>query len=69
MTALGLLLGLGGTLIVSRLLQHQLYDTGSYDPAVLALAAATLGSMALLACWLPARRAARSDPITALRSD
>jgi putative ABC transport system permease protein len=61
----GLLLMLG----VGRVLQAMLYRTQATDPAVLGGLTVTLLGVALLACWLPARRAAKVDPLIALRAE
>jgi predicted permease len=65
----GLLLGLAGALVLSRLLATMLYGVGPRDPLSLGLVAFVLASVAVLASYLPARRASRVDPLTALRSD
>jgi putative ABC transport system permease protein len=65
----GLAAGIAGSLVLTRLLQSLLYETSSQDPVALALVAGVLAFVGLLACWLPARRAARVDPMVALRSD
>jgi predicted permease len=67
--AAGFAIGLAGTLGMGRYLRSELYDTGPFDPAVLAAAVAVLGIVALIACVLPAHRAMRVDPLTALRVD
>jgi predicted permease len=64
---LGVLLGLGGAAALSRSLSGLLFEVSPTDPAVFALAAAVLAAAALLASYLPARRAARIDPGVALR--
>jgi putative ABC transport system permease protein len=69
LTALGLGIGLLGALAVGRLLASTLHDVSPTDPLVLLLVPIVLGSAALVACWLPARRAARIDPMTALRCE
>jgi putative ABC transport system permease protein len=61
----GLVLSLGAT----RTLAGLLYGVGPQDPATLAATLAVLGGAALAASWIPARRATRVDPITALRAD
>ena len=53
----------------SRLLAGMLYGVKATDPATYALVIATLGAIALLACYLPARRAMRVDPVLALKQD
>jgi putative ABC transport system permease protein len=67
MTMAGLALGLGGAMFATRYLASLLYGIGASDPLTLASAAITLGAVALAACYLPARRATRVDPLVALR--
>jgi predicted permease len=64
---IGLAIGIPAALVGGRLLANQLYGVKSYDPAILALAAAVLTACALLAGFVPAERAASIDPIRALR--
>ncbi len=64
-TGFGLLL----SLITSRALASQLYGVGSIDPVTFALVACVLLAVAGLACYVPARQAARVDPVIALRSE
>jgi putative ABC transport system permease protein len=66
---LGLLLGLGGSAFVVRLLQTMLYQTDPLDPAVFATVAALLLGVATGACLLPAWRASRLNPLQALRTE
>jgi ABC-type antimicrobial peptide transport system permease subunit len=61
--------GLAATFGVVRLVQSQLFGVQPHDPAALAGATALLLSMAFAAAYLPARRASRIDPLTALRHD
>jgi ABC-type antimicrobial peptide transport system permease subunit len=63
----GLAIGVPAALAGGRLLANQLYGVKSHDPAILAIAAAVLTACALLAGFVPARRAASIDPIRALR--
>jgi predicted permease len=67
--AAGFALGLGGIFAMGRFFRSELYDTGPFDPAVLSSAAAILAVVALAACLLPARRATRIEPVTALRQE
>jgi putative ABC transport system permease protein len=65
----GLAVGLGACLALGRLLQSQLYGVSAFDPLTLAGAGAGLAVIAAVACWVPARRAARLDPVTTLRAE
>jgi predicted permease len=67
LTAIGLVLGFAGSLAATRLMSNMLFGVGARDPLTLAVTAALLGLMALLACLIPARRAAKVDPVVALR--
>jgi putative ABC transport system permease protein len=69
LAALGLFIGSGAALALTRYLEALLYSVRPTDPAVFALAIATLLLVAAAACYLPARRAARVDPIVVLRED
>ena len=69
LTALGLAIGVGGALAVSRVLSSFLYGIGAADPATYAAVALLLAACAALACWIPARRAASIDPMRALRAE
>jgi putative ABC transport system permease protein len=63
----GCILGLGSSLAVTRVLEASLYHVSRFDTQTILLVAALLLSVALLAAYLPARRAARIDPMVALR--
>jgi putative ABC transport system permease protein len=65
----GVALGTALAWPLARLITRQLYAVGASDPATFAMAPAILIAAALLACYLPARRAARLDPLDALRAD
>ena len=67
--AIGLIIGLGASLAVNRILQSQLVGVSPYDPVTMAGAPIVLILVALLASYLPARRAASLDPMVALRHD
>ena len=69
LAALGLGFGLLAALAGGRVLSSLLYETSVTDFASYVLAALALAAATLLACWLPARRAARVDPMTALRAE
>jgi len=66
---LGLVIGIVAALALGRLLTTQLYEVSPHNPALLAITALTLGAVALLACFLPARRATFVNPIEALRTE
>jgi putative ABC transport system permease protein len=65
----GLALGFVAALMLSRLLTKMLYRVGPHDPGPLAVVAVALISVSLVASYLPARRASRVDPLTALRAE
>jgi predicted permease len=67
--ALGMGIGLAAALGVCRLMARLLFKVSPHDPATLTAVAAVLAAVGLLACWMPARRAARLDPFRALRQD
>jgi putative ABC transport system permease protein len=67
LTFLGVVLGLGGAYVLTRLLVSLLVQVTPTDPVTFAATAALLAMIALLACYVPARRAARVDPMIALR--
>jgi ABC-type antimicrobial peptide transport system permease subunit len=67
--ACGAALGIFGAWIAGRAMQNILFDTPALSLAPLAAALAVLSAVSLAACWLPARRAARVDPLVALRSE
>jgi putative ABC transport system permease protein len=68
-TAIGAVLGVLGSLLALRLLQAMLFQVSARDPWTLAAALALLAAVALLAAWIPSRRAARVDPVEALRQE
>lgn len=67
LTALGLLVGLFATWGSTRVLSTLLFQVGASDPLVILAVTGSMGAAALLACALPALRAARVDPVIALR--
>jgi len=66
-TGIGITLGLVGSFILMRSLQSMLYEVGAADPLTFAIVALLLLIVALLAAYLPARRATKVDPNVALR--
>jgi ABC-type lipoprotein release transport system permease subunit len=58
-----------GAIGAARLLASELYQVRTSDPTVLCVAVVTITSAALLACWIPARRAARLAPSATLRAE
>jgi putative ABC transport system permease protein len=69
LAAVGVLIGLAGSLAVSRTLSTLLYGVRSTEPAAFASVALLLVGVAVVASLVPARRAARVDPMVALRHD
>jgi len=63
----GVLAGTAGAIILAQFLRSQLYQVSTFDPATFALVCLILLVVALAACYLPARRATKVDPIVALR--
>ena len=66
---LGAVIGVAAALAGSRLIESLLYGVSPRDPVVFAATTALLIAVALVACWLPARRAARLSPMAALRTE
>jgi predicted permease len=69
LAGLGIVIGLAGAIAVTRLLSSLLFGIGPLDPMTFLAVPALLLGVAWFACWLPARRAARVDPMVALRSE
>jgi putative ABC transport system permease protein len=67
LTVLGLVLGACGAFGLTRLMQNLLFGVSVRDPATFVVVAVALGGVALFACYIPARRAAKADPAVALR--
>jgi putative ABC transport system permease protein len=65
----GLIIGMLGVIGAGRGLQSVLYGVGGFDGPALSFALFALAVVALIACWLPALRATRVDPITAIRTE
>jgi len=66
---IGVAIGIGGALAATRVIKTFLFETTPTDPVTLAAVAVTLAIAGTLAAWIPARRAARVDPVTALRTE
>lgn len=64
----GVLLGIPSSLFAGRLVQSMLYGVQATDPLTLGSVAAFLGAVAALACYIPARRAAKVNPVDAFRA-
>lgn len=69
LTLAGVAVGLGGALAATRVLGSQLYGVGTTDAATFAVVSLLLAGVAMLASYIPARRAARVDPMVALRDE
>jgi len=69
LAGIGLLLGVAGSLVLTRVMQSQLFNVAATDPITLAVVVGILLAVAVLAICIPANRAARVDPIANLRSE
>jgi putative ABC transport system permease protein len=69
LVAISVLIGLAGAFAATRLLSSMLFGVGASDPITFAAIVVVLSVVAFLAAWLPARRAARVDPVIALRAE
>ena len=67
LTAVGVLIGVGGAIALTRLMHSLLFNTSATDPLTFVAISALLSVAAFLACYIPARRAAKVDPLIALR--
>jgi putative ABC transport system permease protein len=67
LTAVGIVIGIGGAIALTRWMQSLLFNTSTTDPITFVLISALLSLAAFFACYIPARRAAKVDPLVALR--
>jgi putative ABC transport system permease protein len=67
LAVIGLVVGVGGSLGLTRLMESLLFGVGARDPFTMTLVAVVLALVAVLACYVPARRATKIDPLLALR--
>jgi putative ABC transport system permease protein len=67
LTSIGLGLGLAISLVLGKVLASMLYRVSGLDPLVFSVAPVLLAAVSLVACYLPARKASRIDPLIALR--
>jgi predicted permease len=67
--AVGLAVGMLAALALKRFIESKLYGVDATDPTTFAVVGGALLAVALLACWIPARRATKVDPVVALRSE
>ncbi len=69
LVGIGLVIGVAASFATNRLLRTQLWNTSPNDPVTFATAIAAVALIAVLACWVPARRAVRVEPMVALRHE
>jgi ABC-type antimicrobial peptide transport system permease subunit len=69
LVAMGLVVGIGAALGSSRLISHMVFNTEVSDARTILLSALILAAVSALACYRPARRASRIDPMTAIRAE
>ena len=67
LVGIGVAIGIPAALALARLLSSQLYDVAPSDPTTVVLATLGIAAIAALSAYIPARRATRIDPVTALR--
>jgi putative ABC transport system permease protein len=66
LTIVGVLIGVGGAIVLTRLMRSLLFNTSATDPFTFILISLLLSLAAFFACYIPARRAAKIDPLVAL---
>jgi putative ABC transport system permease protein len=69
LAGIGVLAGLAGALALTRVLRSLLFEISATDPVVIGAVATMLGAATLMGAWFPARRAARIEPVAALREE
>jgi ABC-type antimicrobial peptide transport system permease subunit len=63
----GLAIGVAGSLVATRMIQGLLFGVAPHDPVTLGLVSVVMAAVGIVACWIPALRAAKIDPWVAVR--
>ena len=69
LSSIGIVIGLVASVAFTRVMESLLYEVSATDPAILIIISLLLGAVALLACYVPARRAMKVDPLVAVRHE
>jgi len=69
LTVVGMAVGVGAAIVASHVLESMVFGIATTDPLTFTVVSILLGAVAIVACWVPARNASRTDPVTTLRAE